>query len=308
MKNLGLKVLSLTIALMLYLFVHSQTNATVIALVVPVELKNMPAEKMVLLPALRQAQVSIKGPSFLVREVAISSPAFHVKLPKDVGQRYEVSLSDDQLPLPPSVEVLSIQPSSMELIFDTVITRDLPVEVPRIGKLSESVRLVDVTVTPETVAVRGPETELKGVDSIRSQPIDMRTIETSTDFTVSLRTIGQYSKATTDTVTVSVAVASVSLEKKFPAIPVEVRVVNGYSYEVIPGVVDVEVTGPHKIIEKLTASAVTPFVKVEGVLESNDLAVRVDLPEGVSLVQTDPPNVRLLLKQVGQTPTVQKEK
>ena len=300
MKNLGLKFLSLSIAILLYLFVHSQTNSTVIALVVPVELKNMPAEKMILLPALRQAQVSIKGPSFLVREVAISSPAFHIKLPDEVGQRYEVSLTGSDLALPPSIEVVSIEPPTMELIFDTVVEKELPVEVPRIGRLNGNVRLVDMEIVPETVVVRGPATELEGVHSIRSRPVDMRTIVQSKQLDLSLRGIGQYSKAMAESVSVAVNVVSVSLEKEFIDEPVEVRVSNGYSYEVIPKFVKVEVTGPRKLVNRLETDKVTPFVKIEGVLDKNEVDVQVDLPEGISLVATDPQKVRLLLRQVGE--------
>ena len=307
MKNLGLKFLSLSIAVLLYLFVHSQTNSTVIALVVPVELKNMPAEKMVLLPALRQAQVSIKGPSFLVREVAISSPAFHIDLPDDVGQRYEVSLTGSDLALPPAVEVVSIEPPTMELIFDTVVEKELLVEVPRIGRLGENVRLVDMVVTPETVLVRGPATELDGVHSIRSKPIDMRTLEKSRKFDLSLRGIGQYSKAMEESVGVEVNIVSVSVERKFIDEPVEVRVSNGYSYEVIPDMVTIEVSGPRKLVDALDSSQVTPYVKVEGVLDQNEVAVQVDLPEGIAFVASDPQKVRLLLRQIGENGSEGKE-
>ncbi len=298
MKNLGLKVLSISIALVLYLFVHSQTNSSVIALVVPVELQNLPPEKIVLLPTLRQAQVSIKGPSFLIREIAISAPSFKVRVPKDVGERFKINLNSEELPLPAAVDIVSVEPPEMELILDDLITKNVRVEVPRIGELEESLRLTDLQVSPASVEIVGAMTELKGIESVETAPLDLRTITGNSQVVLGLRSVGKYGRLTVDRVNVKVATASISAEKIFEKLPVEVRSKHARSFTVNPSFVDVEVTGPRSAVKALDSKALVPYVRLEdGDNSDTSKMVNVDLPQGLAVIAIKPEKVKLVVSR-----------
>ena len=107
-KDIPLKLASLFIALVLAYGVHSARNSSVVSLFVPLEIKNTPEDRVVVKPVKRGAQVTLRGPSFLVGPLASSPPPLRVKLPDGIEERASVSFRAADLTLPPSIEVLSI--------------------------------------------------------------------------------------------------------------------------------------------------------------------------------------------------------
>ena len=83
-QHLPLKIASLFIALILAYAVHSAGNASVVSLYVPVEIKNIPDDKVVVSPTKRSVQITIRGPSFLIGPIASSPPSLRARLPDEV--------------------------------------------------------------------------------------------------------------------------------------------------------------------------------------------------------------------------------
>ena len=119
-QHLPLKIASLFIALILAYAVHSAGNASVVSLYVPVEIKNIPDDKVVVSPTKRSVQITIRGPSFLIGPIASSPPSLRARLPDEVRDRAIVNFQPIDLNLPRSIEVLSIEPSRMELGLEAV--------------------------------------------------------------------------------------------------------------------------------------------------------------------------------------------
>jgi len=189
-ENLDLKLFSLLLAIVLAYVVNSERNTSVIGIVVPLEIQNVPTNKIMVWPAKREAQVTVKGPSFLVGPITSSPPVFKVHLPNDLKNRFVLSLKGSDLVLPPLVQVLSIEPSEMELLFDDLDTREVPVEVPRIGKLADSSMTAAIDVTPKMVTLSGPVSELREVRSVESYPVNLSEISGSTSMELALRLPG----------------------------------------------------------------------------------------------------------------------
>lgn len=301
MKDVNLKILSLFVAILLFLYVHSQSNSSIVALVVPVEIKNLPANKMILLPRTRQAQVTIKGPSFVVRDLAISAMTFRVSMPVDISNQYTVRLNEKTLPIPPSVEVLSIEPAELELIFDDVIEAEVPVVVPRIGKLPEGYNLVSQKTIPSRVVVKGPKTDIQGLRRVESDPVDFREVTDSLELELDLRNPGKYSEALTKTVQYKAEIKSITSEKTFKDLIVKV-VSTGASenkFELSSEKISVEVTGPKKRIQKLAPSEIEVFLEIPEDFSQSELQlpVQVRLPENVELVLATPEMVTVKKKK-----------
>ena len=88
MKNGVLFIISAAISLHLLLFVNSQRNNSQRVLVMPVEIQNLPRDKVILLPTLRQIEVTIQGPEFIVTKAAAGAHSVKVDLPAHVGDRF----------------------------------------------------------------------------------------------------------------------------------------------------------------------------------------------------------------------------
>lgn len=292
-RNLGLKALAAIIAMLLYFFVHSQSNSSVRTLVVPVEVQNLPENRVLVIPTARQAQVTIQGPSFLVAEIASSALAFKVRLPPNVGKRHEVSLQEESLGLPSAIRVLSIDPSEMEVLLDTRAAKTVPVEVPKIGTLSDTLKLSDLAVSPDRVEVSGPESELGALSSLQTYPIDLRSISGDTTLNLAIRTPSVHVRLSQGEVSVSVKVSSVTVERNFSGVPVEIRSRGPGNYVLSPRSVFVQVSGPKAVVKELKKEEIIPYVRIDApVEEQKEFEVSVDLPKGVGLVFLDPKKIQ----------------
>jgi YbbR domain-containing protein len=66
---------------------------------------------------------------------------------------------------------------------------------------------------------------------------------------------------------------------------------------IVPGKVDVKVSGPSDIMETLQANRIHAFVNLTGIDSAHDLqrAVEVSLPRGVTLISIDPPQLTVII-------------
>lgn len=295
-RNFRLKALSLLIAMLLAYAVHSAGNASVVSLFVPLEVKNAPEDKVLVKPTKRGVQVTLKGPSFLVGPLASSPPALQARLPDDVEDRVTVSLKASDISLPYSVEVLSIEPQQVDLVFDSIERKEVKVEVPRFGQLASSLLLEGIEVTPKTVTVKGPRSEVKQLKAIETEPINVSEISQTTELTRQLRNPGSSISLSTSVVSARVIVGQMPSQLQFAARPVEVRIPRGLGgFLVEPSEVSVTVSGPPEKIMKLSAGDVIPYVRMSELPKdvSSKLKVQADVPESVKVVGIDPPLVEI---------------
>lgn len=295
MKNLGLKSFSVIIALFLFFYVHSQGNSSQRPIVVPVEIKNLPPDKIILFPSIGQVKLTVRGPSFLVSQLAASPPTVEVVLPPDVGNRYDVSFSESAIRVPPSVEIVSIEPSRAQLIFDARVVKNVRVNVPEIGALSENLKLIEIEAIPSEVEITGPETEVKSITTVETFPIDLRDITSNTEQELHIRVPWKYSKVNPGVVDVFVRVMSVTVERQFSSVPIEIRSKGTPEVILLPDKVNVEISGPKNLVKGLTKDDIIPYVRIEeSVSDDTEIVVSVDLPKGASLVFVNPKSIKVI--------------
>jgi len=294
-KNPGLKLLSLCIAALLAWFVNSEGNSSVFTFLVPVEVRGVPPAKVVVEPHSRQVQVTIKGPSFVLARILGSPPSFRVTVPAAVAGRHVATLQRSDLALPPYVDVLSIEPTEIELILDDLIEKQVPLNVPKIGAVAPGHELTRLQIIPETVKLSGPARELKSITGVETEPIDLRGLSSDEQRTVRLRLPGTMLQASPQEVLLDLQVASLQVVRRFPERPIEVRSIPGRSYAVAPGSVAVQVRGRRELLEGLDPGAIIPFVRVPGDDKRlGRVAVSVEAPEGVTVESVDPAEAEII--------------
>jgi YbbR domain-containing protein len=301
-RNIPLKVASLFIALVLAYAVQRASNVSVVSLFVPLEIKNTPEDRVVVKPTKRGAQVTIKGPSFIVGPLAAAPPPLRVKLPDGVEDKASVTLRASDLSLPPTLEVLSIEPSQVEISLEPLERQELRVAVPRIGQLSKELVLEGIEVSPSTIVVRGPRSELKSLKTVETEPIDLGSISSSKEMSLAIRSIGGSVTPESKTVLARVAIGEHPTVRHFSQIPVEVRVVGGASggFVVMPRVVSLAVSGSPSALAALKEDDLGPYVRLKAEAAANSEAsreqVQVQLPLGLRAVSIEPAGVAVQRK------------
>ncbi len=298
-RNFGLKVFSLLIAVVLSYFVNSETNSSVVGFISPIEIKNLAADRIIIWPLTRQAQITIKGPSFLVSQIAASPPLIKLNIPQDVSNRYVASISARDLALPPAIQVLSISPGELELTLDTLASKDVPVIAPRIGQLPEGFKLDSIEIDPSNIEINGPQNEIKDILSVETAPLDLRDVKESFRRRVPLRIGGGLVRAKVETVVVKVSISVEQDERKFKGLPIEIRSMLGEKIAVVPEKVNVEISAPRDKLANITPVSILPYIKVgQRELQSGEVKVGVELPQGVQLVVVEPEVVKISNKMI----------
>lgn len=292
--NLILKLVSLLAAILLAYSVNSDRNTSVLSFNVPIEIKNPPDDKLLVKPAKRMAQVTVRGPSFLVGPLVSSPPPLRVMVPDNVGERLQVSLKSSDLAVPSMVEVVGVEPPDIELVFEPIEQRELKIEVPRVGQLRKDLTLSKVDFDPKVALVKGPRSELKQLRFIESNPIDLGDISESQSINLSLRNPGNQITMITKTVAVRVGIDEVPRQATFEKRPVELRTapkVSDIGFE--PTEVTVIVEGPPAVVADLNPGDVVPYVRVKDAppTEGKVIDINVDLPEGISVSRVEPASV-----------------
>jgi YbbR domain-containing protein len=293
-KNLHLKLVSLLAAALLAYSLQDASNASVVSLFVPIEIRNPPVEKMLVKRMKQGVQVTIRGPSFLIGEVAASPPPLRLKLPDDVDGKYVAQLMSSDISLPPSVNVLSMDPQEVELVFEGVEERQVKIEVPQLGLLAKELELVSLDLDPRTVTVRGPRSELKQIRSVETEPLDLRDIKGSESVTLQLRKPGAMSSISLESVTVKVEVQRKPVERQFPGRPIELRTSLDRKWlKFNPEVVQVTVVGQEDEISEVDPREILPFITLNSLPERSGepIEVQVDVPKGTKALKVSPANV-----------------
>jgi hypothetical protein len=296
-RNIPLKLASLFIAVVLAYAVQRASNVSVVSLFVPLEIKNTPEDRVVVKPTKRGAQVTIKGPSFIVGPLAAAPPPLRVKLPDGVGDKASVTLRASDLSLPPTLEVLSIEPSQVEFVLEMLERQELRVAVPRIGQLSKELVLEGIEVSPPSIMVRGPQSELKSLKTIETEPIDLGSINSSKEISLSIRSIGGAVTPEAKSVIARVAIGEQPTVRSFSQIPVEVRIVGGANvgFTVMPKVVSLTVSGSPSALSGLKEQDLAPYVRLKADAATNAASAREQvqmlLPMGLRVVSIEPPVV-----------------
>lgn len=292
--DLSLKAASLLIALLLAYGVHRAGNASVVSLLVPIEIKNPPEDKILVKPSKRAVQVTLKGPSFLIGPVASSPPPLQAKLPDDAGEKVSVSFTAGDLSLPRSVEVVSIEPAQMDFTFEPVDRRDVRIEVPRLGQLPAGLVLEGIEVTPKSVTVKGARSEVRQLKALETEPVNLSDLSSSTDISLAVRSSNSSLSLSVKSVTARVVIGQVPSQRQFTERPLEVRLAQGIEkFTVHPTNVAVTISGPPDAIVKLAASDVVPFIRLSELPEAEALKIKVqvDIPNALKVVSVEPATV-----------------
>ncbi|MEY4668293.1 MAG: hypothetical protein RL518_992 [Pseudomonadota bacterium] len=292
--NLLLKLVSLLAAILLAYSVNSDRNTSVLSFNVPIEIKNPPEDKFLLKPTRRLAQVTVRGPSFLVGPLVSSPPPLKVVVPDEVGDRLLVSLKGADLSVPSMIEVVGVEPSEMELVFEPVERKDFKIEVPRVGQLPKELSLTKVDVEPKVATVKGPRSELKQLRFIESEPIDLSDISKSETLTLTLRNPGNQSSLITKSVSVRVAINEIPRQRIFEKRPVELRTSSNVTdIGIEPTEVTVILEGPPAVVAELDPGSIVPFVRVKEPpsREGRVIDIDVEVPEGCEATKIEPASV-----------------
>src|SRR4051794_40589969 len=166
------KLFSLAVATMLWIAIAGQTNSE-IGMNIPVEYRNIPSRLEVVGDTTNTVEVRLRGSSALIREIS----------PKDVSATLDlagvrpgekiVQLTFQNVKAPFGVDVVRVNPSQVRLNLENTVSKTVPVVVQLEGDPAAGFELGNVSVSPSSVEVEGPESKMRTLETMPTAAVEV---------------------------------------------------------------------------------------------------------------------------------------
>lgn len=171
--NFGLKLLSLIIAIVLWLAVVRDPLAEVVVKI-PIEFRHVPQNLDFTSEHIPQAEIRVRGPERIVRGLDQEEVHASVDLANATSGEHTYDLNVRGVRVPRSVEVVQVMPAQLRINFDKDVTRQVPVRARVIGTFAPGVQLAPegIIADPAEVSVVGPQKRVNQIEAVLTDPVD----------------------------------------------------------------------------------------------------------------------------------------
>ncbi|MBO0720508.1 MAG: YbbR-like domain-containing protein [Blastocatellia bacterium] len=171
-ENVGLKILALLLALLLFA-VSRQPKAQVRLSGVPLEFQNISPGLEVSGDVAQSVSVRLSGPRDVVRNLSPNQLLVIANLSnKDSGER-NVQLRPDADSLPDNVEVLQIVPPSIRLKLEKTMKRFVTIVPQFEGDVPEKLEVYRKIVEPPIIEIEGPKSQVERLNEVMTETVNL---------------------------------------------------------------------------------------------------------------------------------------
>lgn len=260
-RNVGLKLLSIAVAVLLWLVVAGDPigERTVR---VGLELQRTPDELELVGPVPDAVSVRLRGPASQLSGLGAPDVSVVVDLDGARPGRRLFTLTAAQVSTPYGVEVMQISPPTLALVFEPRASRMIAVRPQIEGSPAIGHNVTNVSVSPSEVRIEGPQSAVARLDVVATEPVSVERATTLVREAVALDLpeSGVRLASGSGTAVVTVTVSADATERTVTAVPITVR--GGASVKVWPETASVVVEGAAAVVQSLTAEDIMLFVVV----------------------------------------------
>jgi len=258
LRNFWLKFLSLLIALGFYAFIHGTQDAERTLAVPLITYVPPPAQNRQLMTQIPNTiSVTVSGLKAQLDGLRAETVG---PVPIDLtdGSTNHIEFDAAMLNLPPRVVVKRIVPSGIDLKWEDLVKRRIPVQVGFSGELAASLEVDgDPLIDPPDVEAIGPTSLLNLIHAVRASSLDLKGVgEGELMRELSLERAPDLVSWDVSSVVATVRVARKSASKTFERVKVEV--VGMPRATTRPATVDVTVRGLPEQVARLRPDAIVP--------------------------------------------------
>jgi hypothetical protein len=290
-ENLNLKLLSFAFALVLYAYVHGSQDAQkslllgVVAVTPPDS-----ANRVLMTPLPAQLRVTLRGARSSLEELHADDIG-GIQLDLRSGTESRITIEPGMIPVPPGLKVEQVFPPTIDLVWEDVIVRDVPVEVGLVGAPAPGFVVKGAPVAdPAVVRVHGPKSEAIVVQRARADAFDVTgLIEGKYSRQLGVSPLPGRVTFDVHTVAASVEIGREVAERPFSRVPV--AVLGHTNAKAQPAELDVRLLCPPEVVRALRPEQIVPRVQIAATTEHGSEAIPVQLAIDQCEVHLMPPTV-----------------
>jgi YbbR domain-containing protein len=294
-RHLGLKLLSLGLALLLWMAVAGE-EIVERGLRVPLELQQLPANVELSGDVPTGVDVRVRGASGALSRIGAGDVVAVLDLRAARPGRRLFPLTPDQVRVPYGVEIVQVTPSAVAMTFEPSATRLVPVLPSVDGRPAPGYVVGTLTADPPNVEVVGPESAVKRATEVLTEPVLIAGAKDRVRETVTIGVLDPSLRLkNTKSAVVTVQMQPAPAERVLHNRPVHLRNVSGNLIaQADPATVNVTLRGSREGLARIVADEVSAFVDVAGLGAGQySLDVHVDVEQDAGVTKIDPTSVQV---------------
>lgn len=258
--NIGLKIGSLVLALILWITITGQGNADRIIRDIPIQIRDIPEGMELVDKGIGSVQARIRGPKSLVPTLNIADFSVALKLPEGAGPgmvNLPVTRSNLSTPYSNQLTIMQISPAVVSVKIENIIQKSVRVQPFLRGAPDPNYELGQWRVSPPFAIISGPTSVVEKTDVVYTEPIDIVDQTLSFDDRVSIKPQDSLIKVKEPRqVTARVEIRERITERSFPEFELTVIPEPDLDLQLTPSLVTLTIKGPATILNRLKPSEI----------------------------------------------------
>ncbi len=152
-------------------FNFTKGRDTLITVDAPIEFVNKAPDTEILRTSASTASLQLSGATALMRSVKSEYLVVRLDLRKAALGSNTFNIKAENIHLPPGITLKMVNPPRIEVILDTVATKDIPVQVDWAGQLPDDLLIHGVKIEPRTIQVTGLSKILDDISTIYTEKV-----------------------------------------------------------------------------------------------------------------------------------------
>ncbi len=302
LQNWALKLTSILLAWILWLFVRGGDPGAERVITVPLEIR-ISRDMEITNERPNSVDVTVRG--------MISNAWFGQSIPTcsidlqgfDEGEHI-VPLTPDNVRLPRAsgLEILKVNPARVTLVLERTISKEVPVIVPTRGDPAPGYDIYGKSALPSTILITGPRSHVEKIQHISTEPVPVTAQKQTIRMFANLSIRDNMVRSTpVGPIEVQVILGAHRSVVTIPRVPVQV---DDNKYLTIPQRVSVQVLVPVTFKGNLTADDLSATVSTSSLVSSSqstrlkpDVKFITQLDPAIVIRDTEPAEVLLRKKQ-----------
>ncbi|MGH7907936.1 MAG: CdaR family protein [Candidatus Binataceae bacterium] len=291
-RNMGLRILSLLLAIALWIFVNTGQHQAEVSMQVPVSYSSLPAGLVIVNHHPPFIKMDIVGPRTLLSLLDPGRMTLRLDLAGVNPGQASFRISPEMFSIPHQTSITRIVPSQLTLDIDKVIVRNVPIKLSLEGKVAHGYEVASISANPATVKVRGAAPFVSHLNHVYTEPLNVQGAAGEVAAMVPLVDPGSHIKLALRMVQGVVMVRQQIANREFRRVKVQVRDTTS-KVDIDPGEATITVRGPMLQVAKLNLSGAV-FVDAGGVAPGlHTVPLQIKLPDGIDVVRENPQKIKL---------------
>jgi YbbR domain-containing protein len=299
-RHAGLKVLSLGLAVLLWLIVAGEETVER-GLRVPLQFQQFPPGLELLGDPPMLVDIRVRGAASIVNRMLPSDVVAVLDMRTSTAGRRLFQLTPEQVRTPFGVQVVQVAPATIAMVFEKSATGVVPISPVVEGNPSPGYVVGSVTSDPKTVEVIGPESAVKQATEALTESIAIDGARENVRANVVIGFLNPSLRLRSpQRASVTVQVLPGPRERTVRSRPVLLRNLDRtLTARAVPAAVDVVLRG-REDLDRIEADRVVAFADLAGLGAGQySLTVQVDVPANAGVARIDPQVVHVSIASAG---------